>query len=267
MGFDFAKILPRDQKSLLFYTCANFGYQDFVPLYAVSALYHNKNAICEVGLQEGFQHDPLLVGALSALKEIFGEDRFRWESVPWTTAANTKRRIAPGTVRFITTPRSKADFVYIGDVDIIILEEITPPHVANMAKTGLPYSNIVRKGTVRLTGLHFSEYDAYYPLPSLQDVDICASSDEAVLYQLVSRQGHRIAPENTFRPVHGIHMSPNREPQSTASVRLKWYPDKYEKQYRKFVAAPEFRLVSRYFSERIRSNLHFIDLGFWQKSR
>lgn len=83
------------------------------------------------------------------------------------------------------------EYVYIGDIDIIVLDStIVDQHLKLMAKTGLPYSNRARGGPrAQLSGLHFTRYDAYYPVPDVSDIDITQEVDEALLYKIVQRRG------------------------------------------------------------------------------
>lgn len=149
---------------------------------------------------------------IDALKRIFPDKKFLIRQVRFSGKS------IPNTIRFVEKPDLSADYIYIGDVDILLLDDdITNQHLANMERTGLPYSNIRRKGTDRLTGLHFSKFEYYYPIPEISDLDLARMNDEAVLLQLVSRKKLPLpSQELEFRPVHGIHASPNRQAQSIA---------------------------------------------------
>lgn len=126
----------------------------------------------------------------------------------------------PSVTRFINAPSRKARYVYINDIDILVTEPVAARHVGIMKQHSLRYSNRVRLnfqrvGEMRLTGWHFSEYDAYYPVVVPPDFDIRDQSrgvDERLLYQLVS---NRLGPpriEHQLRPMHGFHLSPQGYP-------------------------------------------------------
>jgi hypothetical protein len=80
-----------------------------------------------------------------------------------------------------------------------------------MAKTGLPYSNIIRPTPpLRLSGLHFTRSDAHYPLPEIND-PAALRLDEHLLYRQVVAKGLPLpSVEERLRPTHGIHFSLNR---------------------------------------------------------
>jgi hypothetical protein len=189
---------------ILFFTCANQKYEHFVIPWMYSILRSNKNSLVEVGVENeaAFMRDNH--AAYSLLQSWFGKERV------CIRQAEFNERL-PNTVRFVEEPRLRADYVYIGDVDIFILDEdVAAQHLRNASSLGLPYSNMVRSGTKRLTGLHFSEFSAYYPIPSLSDLDVARMNDEQVLYEIVLRKLGKMT-AGGFRPVHGIHFSPNRD--------------------------------------------------------
>ena len=125
-------------------------------------------------------------------------------------------------LRFLMEPKIQAPYVYIGDIDILVLESgITDIHLKNCRSSGLPYSNIVRVGTKRLSGLHFTKRESYYPITQPPPSILKARLDEEVLYEIVRRRGLEL-PIGNFRPVHGIHFSPNREKVVADGPDLSW---------------------------------------------
>jgi len=115
----------------------------------------------------------------------------------------------PGAMRFITQPRWKAKYVYIGDVDIFVCRDILACHLDNIGKNGLDFSNIKRKGEARLSGLHFIAYDKMYPVKIPAHINLKHVNDEILLYHMMSAKGYKIPDENevTFRPLLGLHAS------------------------------------------------------------
>lgn len=190
---------------LLFFTCANQKYESFVALYACSVLHHVGEATLEVCVENGAAFALRNVAALAILETYFpGRLLIREASF---------RKKPPGTVRFVTAPQTVAPWTYIGDIDILVLErDVLEQHLEIMKRTGLPYSNSVRQGDkTRLTGLHFTSTDAYYPLPALKDIDFRKFLDEQVLLEIVKRKGLPVRPDEALpRPEHGIHMSQAR---------------------------------------------------------
>lgn len=195
----------------LFYGCADRKYDDFAPLHAASVLSHVQNARVEIGVEDARAYRADHGAATDIIHSVFGLDRFIIREVGWTING---KRIVPNSVRFITTPLTFTEYVYIGDIDIIVLDpKIIDHHLRVMAETGLPYSNRARGAPrAQLSGLHFTRHDAYYPLPNLSDIDITEEVDEALLYKIVQRRGLPIQ-DKVARPFPGIHVSPNRPPE------------------------------------------------------
>jgi SAM-dependent methyltransferase len=93
--------------------------------------------------------------------------------------------------------------------------------------SGLPYSNIVRDKSKRLSGLHFTKYDAYYPLPDIADLVQSVYNDEELLYSIVERKGFLYNNDKYYavkkrRPIHCLHLSLNRLPFSYHKERVSW---------------------------------------------
>lgn len=121
------------------------------------------------------------------------------------------------------------DYVYIGDVDFIIIREepsLLESHLRHCEKTHLPFSNKIRLmpgssvRTDRMTGLHFIIKKPYYGeigqyiSKYLQDNDCLIKSlsglnnNEQFLYHLLERgfELDRLLLFEDFRPHHGIHL-------------------------------------------------------------
>ena len=244
--------------STLSYTCCNKAYEDFVPLFAASTLVHNEDFVVEVGLEDAAAFQDAQAPALALLAQAVGPERLVFGDVAWTTPAGD--RLLPNVVRFVTTPRtSGTDYVYLTDVDIVVLDtNVSALHVEHMRRHDAPYSNMVRVGTKRLTGLHFTEADAHYPLPDLSDLDLVRRNDEEILYEIVERRGTAIY-DGTYRPVHGIHISPNRRPTGQELGNGQsvpgWGINAYVKQFRRFDESPLMRDLAPLLSRRVRGCL------------
>lgn len=241
------------------FTCADTKYQDFSLLFALSNLYHVDNSVVEIGLEdpEGFAADNRR--ALSLLDETFGHGRVILRGARFQVNG---RRVRPGTVRFLETP-SPAEYVYITDIDIITLDPALPDaHIAFMKRRNLPYSNSVRiPDPSRMSGLHFARYDDWYPLPVVEDL-IDRMSDERVLRAICERKRLPVQEEEWFRPVHGIHISPNRSPfgETRNGARIPgWSIEPHIKAYRRFADTPIMREIRPLFSERIQCYLKDIE--------
>lgn len=207
---------PREPvRSLLLYACANRKYEDFAPLYAASGLWTCPGAAVEIGLESAERFRAENGEAVAVLERHF-PGRVAWSTVPWTRDG---KRIKPHVVRFINQPTLHASHVYITDIDLILLDQgIVEAHLAFMARMGLPYSNSIRPGTDRMTGLHFTRWEAMYPLPDLADLDLLRRNDESVLHEICVRKGLPLH-DQWWRPVPGIHPSPNRSPNGSVNAQ------------------------------------------------
>jgi hypothetical protein len=247
--------------NILFFTTSNRRYEEFAPLYAFSALSHVKDSLVELGVEDtrGFRsrHGP----AAAHVAACFGQQRMLVRSVPW---APYGRPVLPNTVRFLIEPKLRARYVYIGDIDIIILErKLLSMHLTHMKTTGLPYSNSVRPKTDRMSGLHFSEFAAYYPVPDVSEFDLRRMNDERVLYEIVRRKGLPPQDRAWYRPIHGIHISPNRQPERYVDKRGNiipgWGIAPYARQWLDMAADARFQELRLLLSPRIQDALRTID--------
>ena len=156
---------------------------------------------------------------------------------------NTK--ILANTIRFLEQPKLKAEYVYISDIDIICMDKnICEIHIQHMNEINKKYSNIVRKNTKRLTGLHFSKYDFYYPV-NYNEINL-SKNDEEVLFDIVSKKCD-IDLNTEFRPAHGIHMSPNRPDVKQGSKIPGWNAKPYKQQWNDFIQTSLYKQVEPYF--------------------
>lgn len=206
------------KKNLTVFTVADPHYEVFCLSYIGSVLYHNPNAFVEIALDAPRAFEQANADALEVVRQHFGA-RFGFRRTGGLKHHNTQR--------FRLTPEHRNPYVYIGDIDILILEEIAPLHLRRMSVTKRRFSNIQRPGQRRLSGLHFTEWDAYYPLPPLR-VGTHFGHDEVVLFETVEDAGHGMPdPAETWRPLHGYHMSLNREPGTGWSLNSPSYIGPY----------------------------------------
>ena len=115
------------------------------------------------------------------------------------------------------------DYLYFGDVDIFHVKEkpdLLKYHWEHSKAINLPYSNYTRKGTHRLSGLHFVKSAEYYPWIKLvqsgweQDLLehprlIMKHRNEVMLYNMVGSSGMPLAPYDPLYEMnrhHGFHM-------------------------------------------------------------
>lgn len=243
-----------------FFTCCDKKYEHFIPIFVHSILYYNDDADIEIGVENKDELDKNVTDCISLIREWYKDANIVIRDAYFGLHKVDKLwRACPNVVRFIETPTIKNEYVYICDIDIITLDKnITATHVMDMEKTGLNYSNIVRPYTDenlrRLTGLHFSKWDSYYPIPDFSDLvrQSMLNNDEVFLYNLVKKQ-NVISEETQFRPVHGIHISANRENPSAWGLR------KRKNQWNDYRNSDEFKMIETLLDEKIHNYIIKID--------
>lgn len=227
------------------FTCCNGPYIEFIPIFILSHLYHNPECFVEIGYDGKMNKQT--INSLAYVNSLYEGSFLVKERRVGVMPFGKGKEIpcTPNLTRFIVEPDVKADYVYVSDIDIICLQKgILDIHVKDMERTGLPYSNIVRKRQsedqkhVRLTGLHFSPWKNFYPIPEFTDLikQNIQGHDEVFLYEMVKKRFPDFDYENTFRPVHGIHVSLNRQPVG----ELNWGIEHWKKQWNEFRKTPEF---------------------------
>ena len=197
---------------LLFYTYADKKYDFFAVPYVYFALKKNPDAFVEVALEDYDDFFQRNCPSVELLHEIFG-DRFLLRQSRIAAELNDH----PNVIRFVEAPVSTARYVYIGDIDLIVMQDVLQIHEGLIEKHGIPFSNVIRPSSVRdgvprLSGLHFCPYELMYPLPDISDLDVHTLNDEHVLYKIMERKGVMVPTDFNERPQCGIHMSLNRDP-------------------------------------------------------
>jgi len=235
------------------FTCCDDNYIDFIPLFVVSNLYHIKNCFVEVGVKTENEH--VIESTRCFLDKIY-PNNFLIRKLDQQINCNG------GTLRFINQPSVYSKYVYISDIDIVTLESnVVDTHLGIMKKHSLPYSNMIRDNSHRLTGLHFTPYENYYPIESYEDLNGLLQHDEVFLYHLIHKRFPNINNKNKIRPVHGIHMSPNR---NASDKKLGWGLDSPKRceQWTDFVSSEVFKLLYSDLSDRIKTNIEIINTHY-----
>lgn len=242
---------------LLILVYADKQYEDFVIPYIYYASEHNNDVKIEVILDHYEDFVARNSDGIDALKGIVGESFLLRQS------SYSQSDVLPNTIRFLEVPRTQSEYIYIGDIDILILDDILGVHLPFVEKHNLPFSNAIRQSKdssspKRLTGLHLCKTNKYYPLPDLSDIDLLSTNDEHVLYRIMLKKGLMIPDSVTFRPICGIHMSLNRDPIGRYSLNnrkvnlhqksVSWGAHKYNDKYLKSIFSPEYGRLSVYFT-------------------
>lgn len=188
---------------LMFFTYANAKYHVFATLYPLFALISNPDAVVEIIISDYELFEKNYANIIKFYDEIY-PSKVRFTPV---TSVEVKN-IRPGSVRFLKQPTLKAEYVYIGDVDIFIMESILNYHLDFMARHQSDFSNVLRS-KIRLTGLHFISYDKMYPVETPPNTDLLRTNDEVLLCKIMREKNLRFPINATLseRPVHGLHVS------------------------------------------------------------
>ena len=199
--------------TLGFYTAAlGRKYEQFIAPYITSTLTTYPDATCELLVLDSERWKQSHRSLCNKLREVF-PDRFLIHGVgfPWK-----KQGLMPHTVRFVTRPhRRESDLLYIGDVDIIVSTPgIVEFHTKAMKQLKLPYSNVIRQGENRLTGLHVVRTADYFRKITPQAMQVAIrhwgkGNDERLLYHMCKRF-IGLPKKRVPRPVFGVHASPQR---------------------------------------------------------
>ena len=240
----------------------NPRYMSFVPLYVYFALAAYPAARVVIVNDQGFPED-VVAAVQAALREL----RLTNSSAVLLTDPSATLKVARvgksslvAALRFLyddpTGALDGCDFVYTGDVDILIDREpvsLLAYHTLRMLATGQPYDNIRRNISPkaacrgfdgeRLSGLHMVLYEPYRQrtaaarkllLEMMERGDVahwCCTKgdfcDEHLLFQLVWRSGLHpgyVTPIGAYqaleaiRPFHGYHYSALRHGTQSATV-------------------------------------------------
>jgi hypothetical protein len=247
--------------ALTVFTVANIRYEPFVLPFSASVLYHNPDAVVEIQMERPDEYRAQNHIALDILANTFS-GRLRLSRGDFAAAPN------PQVMRFLATPAEPTEFVYIGDIDILVLESIAPGHLAHMERTGLSYSNIVRSTPQRadrahlprMSGLHFTRWSAFYPQVQLDDPKLVALA-EFCLYALVTARNPAPDKQDTYRPLHGYHLTLSRPPYVLNNGWGGTYEPQLLDAYLALRETPFWRAVVPLFDKRYRQLLGLLDAG------
>ncbi|KFB10324.1 hypothetical protein [Nitratireductor basaltis] len=227
-----------------FFAAADRKYEDFVIPYAASALRFNKEARVEICIEDPRRFYLQNQQPLEILEEYFPGRLLLRSGLFDNVVANS--------VRFLERPQVPTEYVYFGDIDILVLERITPMHLKHMEKTGLPYSNVLRSEGGKLSGLHFTRSEAFYPISPPDNFDLSRGNDEHLLFEIVSKRSALPEISDKFRPLHGIHLSPNRRPRGKVGEPDWSIAPYHASAFRFLIDQPFFKSLCPLFSKRVK---------------
>ena len=211
----------KDDK-LLFFTYADKKYDFFAVPYVYFALISTPGSKVEICLEDFELFKSKYSRGIEALEKRF-PNRFLFRQ---SKLASSGLKILPNSVRFLEEPELKSEYIYIADIDIMVLENVLDVHLDLIKKYNLPFSNVIRKKSnpPKLSGLHFSSWHSYYPISDYSDLDVGSINDEELLYLLMSRKRLMVPESFNSRPILGLHMTGSRDAlgRTTGAVKGKY---------------------------------------------
>lgn len=229
---------------------ADKEYEIFIPSFIYFCLLNNPTAFVEISTPNS---QKVIEENKESFRLLTGQFGYRYLIRDCIITDSSK--IISNTIRFIDPAQNIAKFIYIGDIDIMITEDILSTHISLIDKYQLPFSNIIRKGSgsdlyPRLSGLHFIEWNKYYPLADISDLDLNVENDEHILYELMRRKGLMIPLDFNHRPELGLHMSLSRDPFGRSSGPknskysqngIGWQGQSYWNRFSEIIQTEQFR--------------------------
>lgn len=207
----------KDNSDTLFFTACTEARDFYAVPYAYFCLRNNPTAKVEVAFED---YEAFLRKNAVSIQKLF--DIYP-SSVTFRQAElMPDSKIRPDSVRFLEKPIARAKYLYIGDIDLLVLEDVEKVNLDLMERNAIPFSNILRldragASTKRLSGFHFIRFDDYYPIPDLSDVNLQEANEEAVIYEIMSRKGLMVPPNFRSRPECGVQVSLSKDPAGRSS--------------------------------------------------
>lgn len=203
---------------------SNSCYEDFLIPFTFFCLFFNKNSHVEIIVLDPDNFKKKYEKEIESIKAF--NHNFLIRKSQYKLNNNI-----PNTYRFFESPTVPSKYTYISDIDIMFLEEILPNYIINWPDN-LPYNNIIREtDRRRLTGVMMIINDRYYTREFKRCQEKYYSkntneNDEVILSKLC-KEIHGL-PDMTFRyrPILGIHFSPNRGRNKCMNLET---TDKYNK--------------------------------------
>lgn len=238
-------------KDLVFFNSADNGYEKFIIPYVYFANTFNPNATFE-----------FLVSCkdYNALRDTIIEFKNQFKiDIILRNRSNSK--ISANKMRFLEQPLTNAIYTYIGDIDILICEDILNYNISKLHQYKTIIHNYIRPNAKnKLSGLQFCHY--LYFQKSKQSRQYFAKSqnitninDEILLKNIVDKSSIKI-PNITLntqlftklRKIHGIHLSQNRRPFKQSSMPINYQLDCIHN-IKNILNSKEFKYVyNKYFS-------------------
>ena len=222
-------------------------YEDMLVPFTFFALRSNPHSFVEIIVRDPARFEAIYSEELVAIREAVGT------SFLIRKFQNEKNHHHPSVYRYFEVPEVRGRFTYIIDVDIMLLEDVLPYYLSNWPDKAIPYNNAIRKNSTRMSGVHFVETERYYTpkliqrqqeLYSTQKYMYGGSGNETYLYDLCEHSHGLVSESCRWRPILGVHFSPNRGPgRVMKSFTIPSYYDEFmaiAKEYKSLFEYPGF---------------------------
>jgi hypothetical protein len=221
------------------------NYEDFLIPFTFFALINNDNSYVEIIVLNKKKFILNYKSEIETLKKINNNFLIREPQYKLNNHINN-------TYRFFEKPTINSSYTYICDIDVMILDNILPKFKKNWTNN-LCYNNIIRnyncsKKDMRLTGCHLVETKKYYTTNFLKIQEKYYNlnkriNDEVILKNMCEKI-HGLPDSNfKFRPIYGIHFSPNRGNNKKISlITYKSYKDKFNKLINNYPNISNFKI-------------------------
>ena len=203
---------PKQEPRITVFVCCDKKYSIFIPLFCATMLYSDKRNRTDIEIGISMNELPNNTEeALKYLRERFPNSkilvRYSLFKSEGKDAYIGKIKTWVNSVRFLIEPLIKNEYVYITDIDVMnLIPNFFEAFFIDMSTRISCYSNLVRSGSTRLTGVHFSKWECLYPVKLPKGFDYMMN-DEMILYRRVKELGVKIDNKTRYRPLFGIHMS------------------------------------------------------------
>lgn len=186
-----------------------------------------------------------------------------------------KTQIKPQYYRFLVDPINfMTEYTYIGDIDILICENVLASHMNRVQRQDFIYDNEIRFKQNRLTGLHLVRNDKWYPLTksarqlyyNSKNLNI---NDEVMLYDICNKSNIKMYPETLDgvlknRPIHGQHLSLSRRPFTQSSSMPCVVDARFKDIFLKTISSNEFQTLLSFcpkFNKILKAYCDFVKIG------
>ena len=166
------------------------------------------------------------------------------------------------------------EYTYIGDIDILICENVLASHMNRVQRQDFIYDNEIRFKQNRLTGLHLVKNDKWYPLTKSarqlyynnKNLNI---NDEVMLYDICNKSNIKMYPETLDgvlknRPIHGQHLSLSRRPFTQSSSMPCVVDARFKDIFLKTISSNEFQTLLSFcpkFNKILKAYCDFVKIG------